>query len=245
VLDLAPSQEIIWLHDELFPDSHAYSSTTSLDLTGTLDLAALRGGLAAVLSRHDALRLELVSGAVPPRQRVNPSCEPRFRTVDLVGVADQDTAFERLWREQHNEHFDTTKAPMIRWTLVRLGPDRHRLLQTEHHLVHDGWSLALILRDLFTFYRELANDVPAALPPPGSYTDYVAQATAERADPETTRQAVAYWRSALDKCARGLDHSWRSGCARPRAGTVTPRSASCSLSSRKPCAAAQAAPTWS
>jgi hypothetical protein len=216
VLDLAPSQEIIWLHEELFPDSRAYNFTASLDLTGTLDVAALHGGLVAVLNRHDALRLELVPGAFPPRQRVNPSCEPRFRIVDLTSAPDQDTAFERLWREQHDEHFDTARAPMVRWTLIRLGPDRHRLLHTEHHLVHDGWSFALVLRDLFTFYRELAHDVPATLPPPGTYINYVAQATALRAHLETTRQAVAYWRSALDGAAFDLPLAGRSQPRRVR-----------------------------
>lgn len=192
MFDLSRSQEIIWLHEELFPDSRAYNFTASLDLRGTLDVAALRAALSAVLARHEGLRLELVPDAFPPQQRVNLSCPPRFREIDLTGAPGPDAAFERLWRAHHDERFDTAEAPMVRWTLVRLGRDHHRLLHTEHHLVHDGWSFALVLRDLFTLYRERAHGVPAELPPPRSYTEHLAEAKGP------ARESVAYWRSVLD-----------------------------------------------
>ncbi|WP_030062303.1 condensation domain-containing protein, partial [Streptomyces novaecaesareae] len=204
MFELSRSQEIVWLHEELFPDSRAYNFTAALDLRGPLDEAALRRSLATVLERHEGFRLELVPDGFPPLQRVNHDCGLRWRTVDLRGEPDQEAAFEALWREQHDDPFDTAAAPMVRWTLVALGPDHHRLLQTEHHLVHDGWSFGLVLRDVFATYRELTTGVPAALPTPRSYAEHVREQLAAQAEPGHQREAVAYWRETLAGAAFDL-----------------------------------------
>ncbi|MDH6133741.1 hypothetical protein P3T37_003139 [Kitasatospora sp. MAA4] len=204
MFNLSRSQEIVWLHGELFPDSRAYNFTAALDLRGPLDEPALRRSLRTVLDRHEAFRLELLPQDFPPRQRVSQDCELRYRRHDLSGAADQAAAFERLWREQHDDPFDTADAPMVRWGLVRLGEDHHRLLQTEHHLVHDGWSFGLVLRDVFATYRELVQGVPAQLPPARSYAEHVQESVAAQASPDHQREALAYWRSTLDGAAFDL-----------------------------------------
>ncbi|GGU96722.1 hypothetical protein GCM10010211_75070 [Streptomyces albospinus] len=204
MFNLSRSQEIVWLHEELFPDSRAYNFTAALDLRGPLDEPALRQSLATVLARHEAFRLELDPEDFPPKQRVNDACALRYRTLDLTRTENQDAAFEELWRAQHDEPFDTAEAPMVRWTLIRLSEDHHRLLQTEHHLVHDGWSFGLVLRDLFTTYRALAQGIPAELPKPRSYVDHVRQSVAAEELPGHQDEAVAYWRTALDGAAFDL-----------------------------------------
>lgn len=204
MFDLSRSQEIVWLHEELFPDSKAYNFTAALHLRGDLDVAALRASLAALLDRHEGLRLELLPDTFPPQQRVNPSCAPRVRTVDLSRSPDREAAFEREWRAQHDQHFDTAEAPMVRWTLLRFGPAHHCLLHTEHHLVHDGASFAWVLRDLFTTYRTLTRGVPAELPPIRSYADFVAESTALRQRPDHLAPSLAYWRSTLRGAAFDL-----------------------------------------
>ncbi|MDX2733445.1 MULTISPECIES: condensation domain-containing protein [unclassified Streptomyces] len=204
MIDLSRSQEIVWLHEELFPDSRAYNFTASLDLHGPLDEPALQMSLATVLARHEAFRLELDPEDFPPKQRVNDACALRYRTVSLTGAEDQEAAFEELWREQHDDPFDTTEAPLVRWTLVRLAEDHHRLLQTEHHLVHDGWSFGLVLRDLFTTYRTLAQAIPADLPEPRSYVEHVRQTVAAEKRPGHQDEAMAHWRQALEDAAFNL-----------------------------------------
>ncbi|MFJ8471125.1 condensation domain-containing protein [Kitasatospora sp. NPDC094011] len=204
MFNLSRSQEIVWLHEELFPESRAYNFTASLDLRGPLDEPALRQSLATVLARHEAFRLELDPEGFPPQQRVNGSCAPRYRTVDLTGGEDHEAAFEELWREQHDEPFDTAEAPMVRWSLIRLAEDHHRLLHTEHHLVHDGWSFGLVLRDLFTTYRALAQGVPADLPEPRSYAEHVRESAAAEERPGHQDEALAYWRDTLDGAAFDL-----------------------------------------
>ncbi|GAA2143458.1 hypothetical protein GCM10009760_29870 [Kitasatospora kazusensis] len=195
--DLSRSQEIVWLHEELFPDSRAYNYTASLELRGPLDEEALKQSLRGVLDRHDGLRLELVPGEFPPRQRVAESYEFDYRTADLTVEDDPDAVFERIWREQHDDPFDTARAAMARWCLLRIGPDHHRLLHTEHHLVHDGKSFSLIARDLFTLYRSHAQGVPAELPAPRSYRDLVEESLAAQAEPGFQQDSLAYWRTTL------------------------------------------------
>src|SRR5262249_60917505 len=113
-----------------------------------------------------------------PRQRVRTGCPPRYRRVDLSADPEPERAFTRLVTAQHDDPFVLTEAPLVRWCLVRLGERHHRLVQTEHHLVHDGWSFGIILRDLFTLYRGRTSGVPATLPAPRSYLDHVRQPAA-------------------------------------------------------------------
>lgn len=199
MLPLSSSQEIVWLHEQVQPGSRAYNFTAALDLWGTLDVEALRRGLAAVLDRHPGLRLELVAvpGAVPG-QRVAEGCAPRLRTVDLSGADDPDRAFEELLRTEAETPLDTHQAPLLRWTLVRLAENRHRLIHVEHHLIHDGHSFAILLRDVFTVYRGHVLGEPVELPGASSYADHVrAQRESGAAADEERRAGLDFWAGEL------------------------------------------------
>ncbi|MFJ3950376.1 amino acid adenylation domain-containing protein [Streptomyces libani] len=214
MLPLSSSQEIVWLHEQVQPGSRAYNFTAALDLWGTLDTEALRHGLAATLDRHAGLRLELVALAdAVPGQRVAEACAPRLRTVDLSGAADPEAAFQELLRTEAETPLDTYEAPLLRWTLVRLADDRHRLIHVEHHLIHDGHSFAILLRDVFTVYRGRVLGEPVELPPAPSYADHVRarsgdQATAER------REGLEFWAGALREMSYDMP---LPGLARPGA----------------------------
>lgn len=193
---LSSSQEIVWLHEQLAPGSRAYNFTAALDLWGPLDTAALRVGLRAVLDRHPGLRLELVeqAGALPA-QRVRAQAEPRLRTTDLAAADDQEAAFQQLLRAEAEEPLDTAEAPLLRWHLVRLGERHHRLMHVEHHLVHDGHSFAILLRDLFTVYRAELLGEQAELPPTRSYEEH-ARADSERGA-DARAASLAHWTEEL------------------------------------------------
>ncbi|MGA5421083.1 non-ribosomal peptide synthetase [Streptomyces lavendulocolor] len=197
MLPLSSSQEIVWLHEQVQPGSRAYNFTAALDLWGPLDRDALRHGLAATLDRHAGLRLELVAvtGAMPG-QRVADHCEPRLRTVDLSTATDPEAAFQELLRTEAETPLDTYEAPLLRWTLVRLADDHHRLVHVEHHLIHDGHSFAILLDDVFTVYRAHVLGEPAALPPAPSYADHVA-AQAHGAREEARRAGLEFWTAEL------------------------------------------------
>ncbi|WP_255752897.1 condensation domain-containing protein [Kitasatospora sp. A2-31] len=245
---LSSSQEIVWLHEQMLPGSRAYNFTAALDLWGPLDADALRAGMAAVLAHHPGLRLELVARPEGlPAQRVGSRTEPRLRTTDLTGDADPEAAFQALLRAEAEEPLDTSAAPLLRWHLVRLAEDHHRLVHVEHHLIHDGHSFAILLRDLFTVYRGHVLGEPAELPPARSYEEHVR--TAESAAADTRERGLAFWKRELQDAPLDLA---LPGLARPgvvrrhrEAGrTATPRSPPCSRSSPSCCAATAGTRSW-
>ncbi|GAA2079783.1 hypothetical protein GCM10009801_37620 [Streptomyces albiaxialis] len=195
---LSPSQEIVWLHEEMLPGSRAYNFTATVDLWGTLDEDALRHALGFALDRHPGLRLELVAreGQVPA-QRVREDCAPRFRTLDLTGETDPEGAFDDVLRAEAEAPLDTFEAPLLRWCLVRLGEGHHRLVHVEHHLVHDGRSFAILLHDLFAAYRARVLGETLELPEAPSYEEH-ARASA---DPARRAASLAYWERELGDAA--------------------------------------------
>ncbi|MFF7203658.1 amino acid adenylation domain-containing protein [Streptomyces sp. NPDC008141] len=214
MLPLSSSQEIVWLHEQVQPGSRAYNFTASLDLWGALDTDALRHGLAAALERHPGLRLELV--AVPgamPGQQVADTCAPRLNTVDLTGETDPEAAFLELLRTEAETPLDTYEAPLLRWTLVRLADDQHRLIHVEHHLIHDGHSFAILLADVFTVYRARVLGEPVVLPPASSYADHVRDRT-DDALTEERQESLAFWADELRDASHDMP---LPGLARPGA----------------------------
>ncbi|NGO71716.1 non-ribosomal peptide synthetase [Streptomyces boncukensis] len=214
---LSPSQEIVWLHEQLLPGSRAYNFTATVDLWGDLDEDALRGALGHALQRHPGLRLELVArdGALP-RQRVNDRCAPRIRALDLTAEADPERAFEAALRTEATTPLDTAEAPLLRWCLARLGARHHRLIHVEHHLVHDGRSFALLLHDVFATYRARVLGEPLELPEAPSYERYARAA----ADPRRRAAGLAYWERELRDAAfdAPLPGLARPGAVRRHAG---------------------------
>ncbi|MEU8515788.1 amino acid adenylation domain-containing protein [Kitasatospora sp. NPDC048722] len=206
---LSSSQEIVWLHEQMLPGSRAYNFTAVLDLWGTVDQDALRAGLAAVVAHHPGLRLELVARPEGvPGQRVAEDCEPRLRTSDFSAEADPEAAFRTLLAAEAAEPLDTTRAPLLRWHLVRVGDDHHRLIHVEHHLIHDGHSFAILLRDLFTVYRAHVLDEPYELAQAPSYEQHARTATGPSDD------ALAFWLRELADAPREVT---LPGLARPGA----------------------------
>ncbi|MFE4518016.1 amino acid adenylation domain-containing protein, partial [Kitasatospora sp. NPDC056783] len=207
---LSPSQEIVWLHEQLQPGSRAYNFTAVLDLWGTLDRDALRTALAAVLAHHPGLRLELVPRPEGlPGQRVVEDCEPELRHSDFGAERDPEAAFRRLLAAEAAEPLDTGRAPVLRWHLVRLAEDHHRLIHVEHHLVHDGHSFAILLRDLFTVYRATVLGEPYQLPTAPSYEEHARSAADLPRD-----RALDFWTRELADAPREIT---LPGLARPGA----------------------------
>ncbi|MER7769021.1 amino acid adenylation domain-containing protein [Kitasatospora sp. NPDC096140] len=221
---LSPSQEIVWLHEQMLPGSRAYNFTAVLDLWGTLDRDALHAGLGAVLDHHPGLRLELVPTPEGlPGQRVAEGCRPELRHSDFTAEEDPEAAFRRLLAAEAEEPVDTERAPVLRWHLVRLAEDHHRLIHVEHHLVHDGHSFAILLRDLFTVYRARVLGEPYELPAAPSYEDHArtaADVSRERALDFWTRELTDAPREvALPGLARpGVERRHRGGQLRQAIG---------------------------
>ena len=165
-----------------------YTVVQELDLTGEVDPARLRRAAAALLERHPNLRAAFVSAPGGRTvQVVPPSVELPWREVDLTADPDPAAALAAL---STRDRFDLARPPLLRFVLARLGAGRSRLVLASHHLLLDGWSAPLLVRDLLALYAG------EALPAAPAYRDHLVWLAGQ--DPAA---AVGRWVSALD----GLD----------------------------------------
>ncbi|MFG3053065.1 amino acid adenylation domain-containing protein [Kitasatospora sp. NPDC048239] len=196
VLPLSPLQEGLLFHTLLQDDQGAdelYTSLTSLDLRGPLDRAALVRAVDAVVNRHTALRSGFLGDGLPePLQLVAGRVRVPWTEHDLTALpADRQPAeTARIEDAEASRRFDLARPPLVRCALVALGPDHHRLVLTRHHIVMDGWSTPVLLRELITAYG--AGGDPAALPATAPYADHLGWLAARDTGADT-----AAWRQAL------------------------------------------------
>ncbi|MFG1420391.1 amino acid adenylation domain-containing protein [Roseixanthobacter liquoris] len=146
--------------------SLAYNEMVALDLSGPLDAAALRRAFAALVARHDALRIVRLDEA---GCHLSPTAEAAFACEDIAAAGVR----ARLERDLATA-FDLSRGPFVRALLLRLSAERHVFAFTAHHIVADGWSLGLMASELAALYGAEVSGAPAALPPARSFGDFVA-----------------------------------------------------------------------
>ncbi len=194
-LPLSFAQERLWILDQLEPGTAAYNIPLSARLTGDLHVPALRAALSEIVRRHEALRTGFPSIAGRPAQAVEPFRRLDLPVVEVGGLAEA----LRVAREEAGRPFVLDRPPLIRALLLRVGSDReHVLLVNLHHIVADGWSLGVMLRELSALYPAGLASRPSPLPGlPVQYADF---AVWQRRwlQGEALERELAFWRGALD-----------------------------------------------
>ena len=166
---LSFAQEPLWFLDQLVPDNPFYNMPSAYRLSGALDAEALQRALTEVVARHEALRTTFPAPGGRPYQRVAP---PAPVPIEVDDVADEAEARRRAGADAARP-FDLERGPLLRARLLRLGPEDHVLLVTVHHIVSDGWSAGVLLRELSALYGAFFRGDPSPLPPlPVQYADY-------------------------------------------------------------------------
>jgi amino acid adenylation domain-containing protein len=201
-------QQRLWFLDRLTPGSATYNIPTAWELRGALDPAALAAGLAEIVRRHEVLRTRFVELAGEPWQEVLPAAAVPLPLVDLGRLPDRcgerQAELARLGREQAALPFDLARGPLLRARLVRLaagdgaggGAARHALLLNVHHIVSDGWSETVLLRELSLLYAAARDRRPSPLGEPRvQYADFAAWQRAW--PPAVLERQLAYWREQL------------------------------------------------
>ncbi|MFD0263005.1 amino acid adenylation domain-containing protein [Kitasatospora indigofera] len=195
VLPLSPLQDGLLFHALYQREDGAddlYTSLTSLDLRGPLDRDALVRAVDAVVNRHTALRACFVgTGLRRPLQLVADRVVVPWTEHDLtaVPVAGRAAGIARIEDDEASRRFDLARPPLVRCALVTLGAEHHRLVLTRHHIVMDGWSTPVLLRELIEAY---GAGGAAALPAAAPYADHLAWLAGRDAAADT-----AAWRRAL------------------------------------------------
>ncbi|WLC02838.1 MULTISPECIES: condensation domain-containing protein [Bradyrhizobium] len=202
-LVLSFAQQRLWFLAQLNEGSTNYHIPLALRLRGMLDRSAWQRSLNRLFARHEALRSVFVATQGKPRVEVlPPDAGLPIVEHDLRERSDAEAAFLDLCHEEGRTPFDLARGPLIRGRLIRTADEEHVFLLTQHHIVSDGWSMGVLLRELSQLYRAFQAGQDDPLPPLAiQYPDYAAWQR-QWLSGERLQQQAQYWRSALAGTAR-------------------------------------------
>lgn len=201
-------QERLWFFDRLMPGQALYNMAGGLRLRGTLDVSALSVAFGYLRERHESLRTAIVARGrmavaemVP--QRRSPVPPWPISVVDLSALPRPKQRPERLRleREEAARPFNLGRAPLMRLLLLKLGDSDHQLVVTVHHIVFDGWSQEVLLRELGVFYSALSDPLPALPIQPADHAVWQRQQWRGAA----LKQELDWWREELRDARRSLE----------------------------------------
>ncbi|MFP2934434.1 condensation domain-containing protein, partial [Pyxidicoccus sp. 3LG] len=206
-LPLSFAQQRLWFIDRLEPGSALYNILTPVRLKGTLDSAALERAFTELVRRHEALRTTFAAPTGAPVQVIAPPAPFSLPVVDLTHLASdaREAEARRLTVEESQRPFDLARGPLLRATLLRLDTADHVLLLTMHHIVSDGWSMGVLVRELTAFYGAFTANHALTLPElPVQYADF---ASWQRGwlQGEVLEAQLDWWREQLTGAAHTLD----------------------------------------
>ncbi|HTQ80883.1 MAG TPA: amino acid adenylation domain-containing protein, partial [Thermoanaerobaculia bacterium] len=170
------AQERLWLYDQLEPGSNAFNMAYAFRLRGRIAVAAFERSLTEIVRRHQILRTR-IGGAGRPVQNVAPPPAHLLAIADLSGLPApvRNREAERTVSVLHTLPFDLARGPLLRTVLLALAADDQVFSLTVHHILCDGWSLGVLIRELTELYGAFSRALPSPLSElPIQYADYAA-----------------------------------------------------------------------
>jgi amino acid adenylation domain-containing protein len=198
-LPLSFAQQRLWFLDQLDPGHATYNMPAALRLTGLLDVAALERSFYEIVRRHQALRTTFPAAGGQPFQVIAPPAAEPLPLVDLGELPEirQQAEAQRLAAEEAQRPFDLARGPLLRAAVLRLDEKEHVLLVTMHHIVSDGWSVGIFIREIVALYGAFVRGRRSPLPDlPLQYADF---AIWQRAwlQGEILETQLSYWKRQL------------------------------------------------
>ncbi len=201
-LPLSFAQERLWFLHQVEPGSAVYNVPTAVRLRGALDERALEGAFSATVRRHETLRTTFARAAGRPVQVAAPAVPaapiplPRIDLAALPAAA-REAELLRLATAEARAPFDLARGPVLRVRLARLAAEEHALLLTLHHIVSDGWSSEVLIREVAAYYAAFRAGEPARLPELAiQYADFAVWQRGWLRG-ETLDKQIAWWRERL------------------------------------------------
>ena len=196
-LPLSFAQERLWLVDQMEGAGALYNVAVARRLAGALEVEALRGALAEIVRRHEALRTVFreVEGSL--RQVIVPFAGFEVPLEDLSGLDEPEAEAERRAVQDAALPFDLAAGPLVRARLLRLGAEDHVLLLCVHHVACDGWSMGVLFHELKVLYGAFREERESPLPELAvQYADYAVWQR-RHLDGDALEPHLAYWRQTL------------------------------------------------
>nr|QEO74666.1 phosphopantetheine-binding domain-containing pro [uncultured bacterium] len=165
-LPLSFSQERLWFISQLDPGNVSYHVPRVIRINGALDAELIRATFTELVRRHEILRTSFPDVDGSPAQVISPPHPFDLPLVDLrsLPAAERDAEVQRLIAQEGRRGFDFDQEPLMRVTLLRVGAEEHVLVLAEHHLVHDGWTQGVLMRDFTAVYSAFQQGRPSPLP---------------------------------------------------------------------------------
>jgi hypothetical protein len=189
---LSFAQQRLWFLQQLEPESYLYNIHLPLKIEGELRVAALEQSIHEIVRRHEALRTTFRQTGREPKQVINPPFSVELLPVEISGergVAD--------WiRKESRFIFDLSSGPLFRARLLRLNAREHVLLLTMHHIVSDGWSMSILLRELWAFYAADNKETAPVPDLPIQYPDFAVWQQ-QKLQESSLAPHITYWKQQL------------------------------------------------
>ena len=195
IYPLTPTQAGILFHTLQAPHSGVYFQQYTCELVGSINIGIFRRIWEEAVSRHPVLRTAFVwEGLDEPLQVVRQKVNIPFEIEDWQNLdADQkQEQFQHFLQKDRQQGYNLAKAPLMRLHLFQTAPDRHQFVWSFHHLLTDGWSCAIILKEVFANYEALCLSQSPKLPQPRPFRDYIAWL-----QEQNSSKAEAFWRRKL------------------------------------------------
>ena len=199
-LPLSFAQERLWFIDQLEPGNAMYNVPTALRVKGELRLELCEGALHEVVRRHEVLRTRFEGRDGQPAQVIDKWGNWSLERIDLTSLTGEESEAKArlIAREEAGRAFDLSRGPLLRMKVLQLQEEEHLLLFTTHHIVSDGWSMGILIREVGALYRAYSAGDPSPLEElPIQYADFAVWQRAWLQGDVLERQ-IQYWREQLD-----------------------------------------------
>ncbi|HKX28620.1 MAG TPA: condensation domain-containing protein, partial [Blastocatellia bacterium] len=192
---LSFAQQRLWFLDQLLPNDPLYNMPGAIRLEGRLDIEALERGVNEIVRRHEVLRTRIEMEEGEPVQAIDPWEYRKLEMLDLTGLTRDESAemAGKVANQEAETGFDLSRGPLLRVKILKLGAEEHVALFTMHHIVSDGWSMGILVREIGELYRAYSVGAEPRLDElPIQYADF---AVWQRRwlQGESLEHQLAYW----------------------------------------------------
>jgi amino acid adenylation domain-containing protein len=198
-LPLSYAQQRLWFADQLEPGSAFYNCPVAVRLTGQLNVGALERSLSEIIRRHEVLRTTFPSHLGEPVQVIEPHVEFTLPLTDLSAVEahEKESAARGLAEAEAERPFDLAHGPLLRASLLKLEAEEHVMLFTMHHIISDGWSMGVLIKEVSVLYEAYSQGEESPLEELEiQYADYAVWQR-EWLQGEVLEEQLDYWREQL------------------------------------------------
>ncbi len=194
------AQQRLWFLDQFEPNSPFYNIPSAVRFRGELNLDALYKSIHEIIARHETLRTTFGKVDGNPVQIIHPGLKIDIPIIDLSSREEEhrETEAIKLAQKEARKPFNLSTGPLVRVTILKLDENDHVILFTLHHIISDGWSMGVLIKEVSILYSTFSKSLPSPLPElPIQYADF-AEWQQEWLTGDVLEKQISYWKDQLD-----------------------------------------------